>query len=480
MSYLMHKYIFVLIAFLYIIEVSCLPIPAISRSSMRSRRKDNNLDSEISQYLYRTSASSHEVLSDLDDLKVTAGLLEGYDLPNSRLRRGTKKMEHFQLANTEEAEFDEKRKKEKNETIERKKEKTEIKEEEEKKQHEKKEKNEPIERKKEKTEIKEEEEKKQHEKKEKKEEENKEERKKEEKNDLEERKKEEKKEERKKEEKKEERKKEEKKEERKKEEKKEERKKEDRKKEDRKKEDRKKEDRKKEDRKKKEEKKEEPKKHEVKSLPGKNCDLNNPVLGECVWIQSNEKTNVDVHNNNGTHSDTNTIDNNNNNTNVDNVSPSSNITQSCPVCIGKQFVYVSDLSVFTENGWGPVEFDRENGEKAANDGGILQIDNQSYEKGFGVHVRSSILAEFDSNCFTKFESEVGAAGSNNVNHDHTSVIFNVLVDGQEKFESPTKTYGSGTTKISLDMTGASKLQLVMDGKIGSGHGIWGDAKLMCA
>jgi beta-galactosidase len=142
-------------------------------------------------------------------------------------------------------------------------------------------------------------------------------------------------------------------------------------------------------------------------------------------------------------------------------------------------VWVSDLEFVTEqNGWGPLERDRSNGEQGATDGRPITIGGQVYEKGLGVHAESIVDVYLGGNCMTftadvGVDDEVGNAGS---------VVFEVYTDGVRQFASPTLRGPDAPLPVSLDVTGAQMLRLrVHDAGNGNGndHADWAAAALQC-
>ncbi|MGP4097853.1 glycoside hydrolase family 2 TIM barrel-domain containing protein [Nonomuraea sp. KM90] len=142
-------------------------------------------------------------------------------------------------------------------------------------------------------------------------------------------------------------------------------------------------------------------------------------------------------------------------------------------------VWVSDLP-FTaaENGWGPVERDRSNGEQPAGDGRTLSIGGRTYEKGIGAHAPSRIAVDLGGRC-TTFRADVGVddemGGSG-------SVAFEVWVDGQRRAASGVLTGAGGAEPLSADVAGGALLELrVTDGGDGNGadHADWAAARLSC-
>ena len=62
-------------------------------------------------------------------------------------------------------------------------------------------------------------------------------------------------------------------------------------------------------------------------------------------------------------------------------------------------VWVSDLEFLTEqNGWGPLERDRSNGEQGATDGNPITIGGPVHEKGLGLPAESVLDVYLGGNC----------------------------------------------------------------------------------
>ncbi len=141
--------------------------------------------------------------------------------------------------------------------------------------------------------------------------------------------------------------------------------------------------------------------------------------------------------------------------------------------------WVSDLPfVSQQNGWGPAERDRSNGEQGAADGRPLSIGGTAFGKGLGVHAASAIEVALPERC-TTFTADVGL-------DDETggggSVAFEVWVDGVRKAATGVLRGGGGPVRVSADVTGGQSLRLsVTDGGDGNGqdHGDWGGARIAC-
>ena len=140
--------------------------------------------------------------------------------------------------------------------------------------------------------------------------------------------------------------------------------------------------------------------------------------------------------------------------------------------------FISDLVWLTgtQNGWGPPERDRSNGETGAADGGPLMLDGVRYGKGVGVHAPARIAFALDGS-YERFRSDIGIddeAGAGG------SAVFEVWADGLLLFTSATMTGSSPTEKIDIDIAGKRQLELIVndagDGKT-SDHADWAQARL---
>ncbi|MEV6172607.1 glycoside hydrolase family 2 TIM barrel-domain containing protein [Streptomyces sp. NPDC051954] len=142
-------------------------------------------------------------------------------------------------------------------------------------------------------------------------------------------------------------------------------------------------------------------------------------------------------------------------------------------------VSVSDLDFITaDNGWGPVEKDRSNGESAPGDGKPLTIGGTSYDKGLGVHADSVVTLYLGGAC-SAFTAEVGLDDEVG---DGGSTAFEVLADGKKVYGSEVLTGEDAAVSVRAPVDGAERLTLrVTDGGDGNAHdhADWGAATLLC-
>jgi alpha-galactosidase len=148
-----------------------------------------------------------------------------------------------------------------------------------------------------------------------------------------------------------------------------------------------------------------------------------------------------------------------------------------PIPIGT--AWISDVTwTYAANGLGPVEKDSSVGASKAGDGKPMTLQGKAYAKGLGVAGGSAIVYRLGKLC-TSFTSDIGI-------DDETggkgSVVFHVLVDGVEKFNSNTVTAATPTQHVSVDLTGASRLRLLVtsanDGSAND-HADWAGAQIAC-
>ncbi|MEV0619929.1 endo-alpha-N-acetylgalactosaminidase family protein [Nonomuraea sp. NPDC050404] len=142
--------------------------------------------------------------------------------------------------------------------------------------------------------------------------------------------------------------------------------------------------------------------------------------------------------------------------------------------------FASDLEwVGADNGWGPVERDRSNGDTGTADGGPIVISGRTFDKGLGTHAPAKVRFYLGGRC-TTFTAFVGV---DDVQATRGSVEFAVVADGVEKVRSPVLRAADPAYELNADLAGARYADLVAgdggDG-IGNDHADWGEARFRCA
>ncbi len=142
-------------------------------------------------------------------------------------------------------------------------------------------------------------------------------------------------------------------------------------------------------------------------------------------------------------------------------------------------VYLSDLTwTSMTNGWGPVERNRSNGELGPADGGTLTLEGVRYTKGLGVNADSDVRYALSGRCsrleaVVGIDDEVGSRGS---------VVFHVLVDRVERYNSGVVTGATPPRSVLVNLAGAAEVALIVT-DAGDGpafdHADWADLRASC-
>jgi hypothetical protein len=144
--------------------------------------------------------------------------------------------------------------------------------------------------------------------------------------------------------------------------------------------------------------------------------------------------------------------------------------------------YLSDLteSAGAINGWGPVEKDMTNGWTEAGDGAapIDLFAGATYEKGIGCHSWSEVSYDLAGK-YRMFVADIGYTFNETPGG---TVVFQVVVDGETKFDSGTINADSERAQtINVDVTGGATMDLIVtdagDG-IYADHVAWAGARLV--
>ncbi|WP_416187391.1 NPCBM/NEW2 domain-containing protein [Clostridium perfringens] len=140
--------------------------------------------------------------------------------------------------------------------------------------------------------------------------------------------------------------------------------------------------------------------------------------------------------------------------------------------------YMSDLTPKqSSNGWGTVRKDK------SISGGVIGLtrdgDFVDYNKGLGLHSNAEYVYDLEGKDYDYFESYVGVDKAM-ASRPASSVIFKVLVDGEEKFNSGVMRSTTPQKYVKVNVKNAKELKLIVndagDGD-SSDHASFGDAKL---
>ena len=152
-------------------------------------------------------------------------------------------------------------------------------------------------------------------------------------------------------------------------------------------------------------------------------------------------------------------------------------TKASKVNVVSRKEYMSDLTPKqASNGWGTVRKDK------SISGGVIGLtrdgDFVDYNKGLGLHSNAEYVYDLEGKDYDYFESYVGVDKA--MSSRPASVIFKVLVDGEEKFNSGVMRGTTPQKYVKVDLKNAKELKLIVsdagDGNT-SDHASFGDAKL---
>ncbi|HXR08627.1 MAG TPA: NPCBM/NEW2 domain-containing protein [Candidatus Acidoferrum sp.] len=140
-----------------------------------------------------------------------------------------------------------------------------------------------------------------------------------------------------------------------------------------------------------------------------------------------------------------------------------------PLLPGAGTNYLTDLQpAYGYVGWGAMTNDRSIG------GHTLTLNGTNYAKGLGVHAFSGVEFRLGG-IASRFQSDIGVDDEVGANG---SVVFHVLADGTEIFNSGVLTGGAPHQSVNLDVTGVNRLTLgVSDADNGNSydHADWAGA-----
>lgn len=123
--------------------------------------------------------------------------------------------------------------------------------------------------------------------------------------------------------------------------------------------------------------------------------------------------------------------------------------------------------------WGSMGIDK------SVEGKRLKIGNREFDRGLGTHANSEIVYELGG-AYERFEAWVGVDAEMD-SFGKSSVVFQILVDGKEVFNSGVVRNATPARQLNLSVAGVDELRLVVsDGSdnINGDHADWADATLL--
>lgn len=140
--------------------------------------------------------------------------------------------------------------------------------------------------------------------------------------------------------------------------------------------------------------------------------------------------------------------------------------------------YVSDMKWETEiNAYGPVHRDTSCNVGGNAPGNPITLNGVVYRKGLGAHMYSEVVVYLGGQ-FSSFASDIGIDDEVGANG---AVIFKVVADGVELYDSGPMTGASATQSINVDVSGKQRLHLIVADANNSDwwdHADWANARLV--
>lgn len=135
---------------------------------------------------------------------------------------------------------------------------------------------------------------------------------------------------------------------------------------------------------------------------------------------------------------------------------------------GKDYVYLSDIDYLSDSfsGWGNIEKDKSVGKLKLS---LLNKDGEKveFDKGLGTHATSQIGYNIEGKGFKKLETYIGVDSSQ---ENKGNVVFKILTDGKEVYNSGEMTGATPMKFVSIDLSEVKKLTLVCE----KGENDWND------
>jgi len=145
---------------------------------------------------------------------------------------------------------------------------------------------------------------------------------------------------------------------------------------------------------------------------------------------------------------------------------------------GATFVELGSLrQESSSQGWGTLGINK------SVSGTPLSVGGQKFESGLGTHAQSEIVYDVEDLSVKAFTARVGVddAPKDHPSVKNASIVFQVFVDGEKKFDSGVMRIGDQAKPVNVDLTGAKILKLVVT-DAGDGfscdHADWAEAVLV--
>ena len=151
----------------------------------------------------------------------------------------------------------------------------------------------------------------------------------------------------------------------------------------------------------------------------------------------------------------------------------------------RKIVVYSSTEYLSDIDWESARTDYETvrKDKSSSNSSIKLLVNgeiKEFEKGIGTHANSEIVYNLENTNYEYFETYIGV-DRNIAEQNNSSIIFKVLADGEEVYNSGLMKYNTEAKVVRIPVKGVNKLELIVN-NAGNGntsdHGSFGDAKFL--
>ena len=132
---------------------------------------------------------------------------------------------------------------------------------------------------------------------------------------------------------------------------------------------------------------------------------------------------------------------------------------------------VSDYDYLSDSEWTFARTDYDKVRKNDNLQLFVNGEDKRFDKGFGTHANGEIVYDLSENSYDKFEALIGVSRSTVQPQNNSSIIFSILADGNEIYNSGLMKYDTPAKYVSLDIKNVKELKIVVND---AGNGITAD------
>ncbi len=122
---------------------------------------------------------------------------------------------------------------------------------------------------------------------------------------------------------------------------------------------------------------------------------------------------------------------------------------------------VSDYNYLSDSEWNSAKTDYSTIRKDNDLNLFVNGEVKSFDKGFGIHANGEIVYDLSGYDYDKFETFIGVSRSIS-EQNKSSIIFSIVADGKEIYNSGLMKYSTPAKHVSLDIKGVKELKIVIN------------------